>query len=133
VTYVPARNTIFLSMALGLAESLEAEAIFIGVSSVDYSHYPDCRPEFINAFQTMAKLATKVGIEGAPIAIYAPLQYLNKVQTIQLGIQLAVPYHLTVSCYKANDAGEACGRCDSCVFRKRGFIGAGAVDPTLYL
>ncbi|MFI4919231.1 MAG: 7-cyano-7-deazaguanine synthase QueC [Legionellales bacterium] len=132
VTYVPARNTIFLSMALGFAESVGAQAIFIGVSSVDYSHYPDCRPEFINAFQALAHLATKVGAEGTSVVIHAPLQYLNKVETIQLGMKLAVPYHLTVSCYQANDDGEACGRCDSCMFRKKGFVGAGTADPTLY-
>lgn len=132
VTYVPARNTIFLAMALGYAESIGATAIFIGASSVDYSHYPDCRPEFIEAFQALATLATKTGVEGKPIAIEAPLQYLSKAQTIQLGTQLGVQYGLTVSCYQANEAGEACGDCDSCAFRKKGFKEAGVTDPTLY-
>ncbi|CAM2873998.1 transcriptional regulator ExsB [Legionella steigerwaltii] len=132
VTYVPARNTIFLAMALGLAESIGARDIFIGASSVDYSHYPDCRPEFIEAFQTLANLATKAGVTGDHFSIHAPLQHLSKVQTIQLGISLGVDYSLTVSCYQANDAGEACGECDSCTFRRRGFIGAGVADPTLY-
>lgn len=132
VTYVPARNTIFLSMALGFAESISAQSIFIGASSIDYSHYPDCRPEFIAAFQTMANLATKAGMTGNPVTISAPLQYLSKVQTIELGMELHVDYSLTVSCYQANDAGAACGQCDSCTFRKRGFSGAGVSDPTLY-
>ncbi|KTD69613.1 MULTISPECIES: 7-cyano-7-deazaguanine synthase QueC [Legionella] len=132
VTYVPARNTIFLAMALGLAESIGARDLFIGASSVDYSHYPDCRPEFIEAFQTLANLATKAGVTGDRFSIHAPLQHLSKVQTIQLGISLGVDYSLTVSCYQANDAGEACGECDSCTFRRRGFSGAGVADPTLY-
>ncbi|MBI2786548.1 MAG: 7-cyano-7-deazaguanine synthase QueC [Legionella longbeachae] len=132
VTYVPARNIIFLAMALGFAESIGARTIFIGASSVDYSHYPDCRPEFIAAFQTLANLATKAGVSGDPFAIHAPLQHLSKVETIQLGISLNVDYSLTISCYQANDAGEACGQCDSCTFRRRGFIGAGVEDPTLY-
>lgn len=132
VTYVPARNTIFLSMALGFAESIGARSIFIGASSVDYSHYPDCRPEFIKAFQTLANLATKSGIEGHPFSINAPLQQLSKVQTIQLGHQLGVDYGMTVSCYQADEAGAACGICDSCTFRKRGFSGAGLADPTVY-
>lgn len=132
VTYVPARNTIFLSMALGYAESVGARDIFIGASSVDYSFYPDCRPEFIQAFQTMANLGTKAGVEGYPFTIQAPLQHLSKVQTIQMGIELGVAYQLTVSCYQANEAGEACGECDSCSFRKRGFLGAGVEDPTRY-
>ncbi|KTD11614.1 transcriptional regulator ExsB [Legionella gratiana] len=132
VTYVPARNTIFLAMALGFAESISARDIFIGASSVDYSHYPDCRPEFISAFQTLANLATQAGVSGDLFTIHAPLQQLSKVQTIQLGISLGVDYSLTVSCYQANDTGEACGQCDSCTFRHRGFIGAGIDDPTLY-
>lgn len=132
VTYVPARNTIFLSMALGFAESIGARDIYIGASSVDYSHYPDCRPAFIESFQTLANLATKAGIEGDPFTIHAPLQYLNKQQTIQLGLDLGVNYALTVSCYQANDAGEACGHCDSCTFRKRGFGAVGVEDPTVY-
>lgn len=132
VTYVPARNTIFLSMALGYAESLGARDIFIGASSIDFSHYPDCRPEFIQAFQTLANLATKAGTEGDPFTIHAPLQYLSKVKTIELGHTLGVDYGLTVSCYQANDAGQACGTCDSCTFRARGFVGAGVSDPTRY-
>lgn len=132
ITYVPARNTIFLSMALGFAESIGARDLFIGVSSVDYSHYPDCRPEFIKAFQTLANLATKAGVEGDCFTVHAPLQYLSKVQTIQLGMELGVNYALTVSCYQVNDAGEACGQCDSCTFRKQGFAGAELEDPTLY-
>ncbi|AAU28933.1 TPA: 7-cyano-7-deazaguanine synthase QueC [Legionella pneumophila] len=132
VTYVPARNTIFLAMALGYAESIGARDIFIGASSVDYSHYPDCRPEFIESFQSLANLATKAGIEGDRFTINAPLQYLSKVQTIQLGTELGVDYGLTVSCYQANEAGEACGQCDSCTFRKRGFKSAGVDDPTRY-
>ncbi|HHF7367513.1 TPA: 7-cyano-7-deazaguanine synthase QueC [Legionella bozemanae] len=132
VTYVPARNTIFLAMALGFAESIGAREIFIGASSVDYSHYPDCRPEFIQSFQNLANLATKAGISGDQFTIHAPLQHLSKIETIQLGVSLGVDYSLTVSCYQANDAGEACGQCDSCTFRKRGFLGAGIDDPTLY-
>ncbi|EHL29240.1 ExsB protein [Legionella drancourtii LLAP12] len=132
ITYVPARNTIFLSMALGFAESIGARDIYIGASSVDYSHYPDCRPEFIAAFQTLANLATKAGVSGDPFTIHAPLQHLSKVKTIELGLSLGVDYSLTVSCYQANDAGEACGQCDSCTFRKRGFANAGVADPTLY-
>ena len=132
LTYVPARNTIFLSMALGFAESIGARSIFIGASSVDYSNYPDCRPEFINAFQNLANLATKAGIEGDFFRIYAPLQHLSKAKTIQLGLELGIDYSLTVSCYQANEAGKACGRCDSCVLRKKGFSEAGVTDPTLY-
>lgn len=131
-TYVPARNTIFLSMALGYAESIGARDIFIGASSVDYSHYPDCRSEFIQAFQVLANLATKAGVEGDVFTIHAPLQHLNKAETIQWGIALGVDYRLTISCYQANDAGQACGQCDSCTFRQKGFHGAGVVDPTLY-
>jgi 7-cyano-7-deazaguanine synthase len=133
VTYVPARNTIFLAIALGYAESINARDIFIGASSVDYSHYPDCREEFISAFQTMANLATKAGVNGDPFTVHAPLQHLGKVETIQLGHNLGVDYSMTISCYRANELGEACGVCDSCTFRKRGFIGAGLQDPTRYL
>ncbi|MCW8387256.1 7-cyano-7-deazaguanine synthase QueC [Fluoribacter dumoffii] len=132
VTYVPARNTIFLAMALGLAESIGARDIFIGASSIDYSHYPDCRPEFIEAFQKLANLATKAGVMGNRFSIHAPLQHLSKAQTIQLGVSLGVDYSLTVSCYRANEAGAACGECDSCTFRRRGFKEAGVADPTLY-
>ncbi|WP_133136194.1 7-cyano-7-deazaguanine synthase QueC [Legionella rowbothamii] len=132
VTYVPARNTIFLSMALGFAESIGARDIYIGASSIDYSHYPDCRPEFIAGFQALANLATKAGISGDPFTIHAPLQHLSKIKTIELGLGLGVDYSLTVSCYQADDDGKACGSCDSCTFRKRGFAGASVSDPTLY-
>jgi len=132
VTYVPARNTIFLSLALGFAESIGARDIFIGASSIDFSHYPDCRPEFISAFQTMANLATKAGVSGDSFTVHAPLQYLSKVKTVQLGHGLGVDYSLTLSCYQANEQGEACGYCDSCTFRKKGFIEAGLPDPTRY-
>jgi 7-cyano-7-deazaguanine synthase len=133
ITYVPARNTIFFSIALGWAEVLEADAIFSGVSSTDYSGYPDCRPEYIAAFQTMANLATKRGVEGNPIKIETPLTKLNKAQTIKLGQDLGVDYSLAVSCYRADDEGLACGTCDSCVFRKKGFAELGANDPTRYV
>ncbi|MBU2712937.1 7-cyano-7-deazaguanine synthase QueC [Zooshikella harenae] len=133
VTYVPARNTILIAVALGWAEVLEADAIFIGVSSVDYSGYPDCRPEYIEAYQKLAELATKVGVEGRPIRIETPLIHLNKAETIQLGHKLGVDYGLTVSCYRANDEGEACGECDSCYLRKKGFSEAGVEDPTHYV
>lgn len=132
VTYVPARNLIFLSMAVGFAESVGAEDIYIGASSVDYSHYPDCRPEFITAFQTLANLATKAGISGNPLTVHAPLQHLSKVKTIELGISLGIDYSLTISCYQADHTGKACGHCDSCIFRKRGFTSAGIADPTFY-
>lgn len=131
-TYVPARNTVFLSIALGYAEVVDADAIYIGVNSVDYSGYPDCRPEYIKAFQTMANLATKRGVEGKPISIKTPLINLTKCQIIQLGINLGVDYSLTVSCYQANEQGEACGICDSCRIRKAGFAEAGISDPTRY-
>ena len=132
VTYVPARNTTFLAIALGWAEILEAEAIFIGVSAVDYSGYPDCRPEFIDDFQLLANLASKTGVEGKPILIHTPLLYLSKAETIHKGLALKVDYGLTVSCYQATDDGQACGRCDSCELRKEGFRSAGVVDPTQY-
>ncbi len=132
VTYVPARNTIFLSFALAWAEVVGAHDIFIGVSSVDYSGYPDCRPEFIDAFQKVANLATKVGVETSPFRIQTPLMHLTKAQTIQLGLSLGVDYQMTLSCYQANELGAACGRCDSCAYRKKGFIDAGVVDPTQY-
>lgn len=131
-TYVPARNTIFLSMALGLAEVLKSNDIFIGISAVDYSGYPDCRPEFLSAFQTMANLATKIGAEGNNLTIHAPLIHLSKAQTVQLGHELGVDYSMTVSCYQADDQGRACGRCDSCSLRKKGFADAGVPDPTYY-
>ena len=132
VTYVPARNTIFLSIALGWAEALGAYDIFIGVSCVDYSGYPDCRPEYIESFRQMAKLATKTGVEGNPIQIHTPLIYLSKAQTIQLGVALGVNYSQTVSCYQADDQGRACGHCDSCFLRQAGFKEAETNDPTLY-
>lgn len=133
VTYVPARNTIFLAMALGWAEVLEADDIFIGVNAVDYSGYPDCRPEFIRAFEQVARLATRAGVEGHPIRIHTPLIDLTKAQIIQRGIQLGVDYSLTVSCYQADNQGRACGQCDSCHFRSEGFRTANVPDPTHYL
>lgn len=132
ITYVPARNTVFLALALGWAEVLHASDIFIGVNAVDYSGYPDCRPEFIKAFQTMANLATKSAIEGQPIVIHTPLIALSKAEIIEFGTKLGVDYSLTVSCYSANKTGQACGRCDSCRFRKEGFNQAGIADPTRY-
>ena len=132
VTYVPARNTVFLSIALGWAEVLEADAIFVGVNAVDYSGYPDCRPDYIKAFETMANLATKRGIEGHHLKIHAPLMQLSKAQIIQQGSQLGVDYSQTVSCYQADQDGRACGRCDSCRFRQQGFSEAGITDPTPY-
>jgi 7-cyano-7-deazaguanine synthase len=132
ITYVPARNTIFLSFALGWAEVLKANDIFIGVSSVDYSGYPDCRPEFIQAFQKLANLATKAGVEEETIQLQTPLIHLSKAETIQLGLSLGVDYQLTVSCYQANDQGEACGKCDSCTYRIKGFKEANVADSTLY-
>lgn len=132
VTYVPARNTVFLSIALGWAEVLGASDIFIGVNAVDYSGYPDCRPEFISAFETMANLATKAGVEGSKLTIHAPLLNLTKTEIIRRGDQLGVDYGLTVSCYQADDEGEACGLCDSCRLRRVGFEGAGVPDPTKY-
>jgi 7-cyano-7-deazaguanine synthase len=131
-TYVPARNTVFLSVALGWAEVLDADAICIGVSAVDYSGYPDCRPEYIAAFETLANLATKRGVEGKSIKIVTPLIDLSKAQTIELGHQLGVDYSITVSCYQANELGEGCGECDSCRLRIKGFEEAGVADPTRY-
>lgn len=132
VTYVPARNTVFLSYALGLAEVLQADHIFIGVNAVDYSGYPDCRPEYIAAFEKMANLATKAGVEGHKMHIETPLIDLTKAQIIQKGVENGVDYSLTVSCYQADEEGRACGICDSCRLRKQGFIDAGIIDPTLY-
>ncbi len=132
VTYVPARNTLFLSLALGWAEVLDARTLFIGVNAVDYSGYPDCRPEFIAAFERLAQLATRAGVEGARFAIEAPLMHMSKAQIIRTGTELGVDYALTVSCYQANAAGEACGRCDSCRLRREGFAAAGVPDPTRY-
>lgn len=132
ITYVPARNTVFLSIALGWAEVLEAQDIFIGVNAVDYSGYPDCRPAFIAAFEAMANLATKLGTEANTLSIHAPLINLSKGEIIQKGIELGVDYATTVSCYQADDEGRACGKCDSCRLRKEGFNQAGIQDPTPY-
>ncbi len=132
VTYVPARNTIMLSLALAYAEVLGADDIFIGVNAVDYSGYPDCRPEFIEAYQQMARLATRAGVEGGEMTIQTPLIDLTKADIIRKGSELGVDYSLTVSCYQADRAGRACGRCDSCRIRKEGFNAAGIPDPTRY-
>jgi 7-cyano-7-deazaguanine synthase len=132
VTYVPARNTIFLSYALAAAEVINASAIVIGINAVDYSGYPDCRPEYIDAFAKMAALATKAGVEGNPITIETPLLHLTKAAIIQLGLEHGVDYAQTISCYQADNNGYACGRCDSCRLRRQGFIDAGVEDPTLY-
>ena len=132
VTYVPARNTIMLSLAMGLAEVLQAEAIFIGVNAVDYSGYPDCRPEFIAAFESLANKATKAAVEGAPLAIHTPLIDLTKAEIIQRGTLLGVDYGDTVSCYQADEDGRACAVCDSCLIRIAGFEAAGISDPTRY-
>ncbi|MBE9608174.1 7-cyano-7-deazaguanine synthase QueC [Chitinilyticum piscinae] len=132
VTYVPARNTILLSYALAWAEVLGGHDIYIGVNAVDYSGYPDCRPEYISAFQTMARLATKVGVEGASITVHTPLIRLTKAEIIQAGIALGVDYGLTVTCYQASETGEACGKCDACRLRAAGFAQAGVPDPTPY-
>lgn len=132
VTYVPARNTVFLSIALGWAEVLGAHEIFIGVNAVDYSGYPDCRPEFIRAFETVANLATRDGVEGRSFRIQTPLIDLSKAEIIRRGTALGVDYGLTVSCYQADEQGRACGRCDSCRFRAQGFKEAGVADPTPY-
>lgn len=132
VTYVPARNTVFLSIALGWAEVLSAEAIFVGINAVDYSGYPDCRPEFINAFEQLAHLATKAGVEGQKLTVHSPLITMTKAEIIQKGTELGVDYSQTISCYQANKSGKACGKCDSCRFRKQGFEQANIVDPTQY-
>ena len=133
VTYVPARNTVFLSLALGWAEVLGARDIFIGANVVDYSNYPDCRPEYLQAFETMANLATRAGVEGDPFHIHAPLMDLTKAGIISAGVGLGVDYGMTVSCYQADDHGAACGICDSCSYRRKGFLEAGVADPTRYL
>jgi 7-cyano-7-deazaguanine synthase len=132
VTYVPARNTIMLSLALAYAEVLQASDIYIGVNAVDYSGYPDCRPEYIEAYQRMARLATKAAVEGAETTIHTPLIELTKAQIIQRGTKLGVDYSRTVSCYQADGEGRACGRCDSCRIRREGFRAAGVPDPTRY-
>ncbi len=132
VTYVPARNTVFLAFALGYAEVLNATDIFIGVNAVDYSGYPDCRPAFVEAFQTLANLATKAGVEGAKFRIHTPLITLSKAEIIRKGMALGVDYGLTVSCYSADESGRACGVCDACRLRAAGFAAAGVPDPTRY-
>ena len=132
VTYVPARNTLMLSLALAYGEVIGANDLYIGVNAVDYSGYPDCRPEFIAAFQSMARLATKTGVEGAAITVHAPIIGMSKAQIIRVGTQLGVDYAMTVSCYQADDDGRACGRCDSCRLRREGFEAAGIADPTRY-
>lgn len=132
VTYVPARNTIMLSVALAWAEVLGSSEIFVGVNAVDYSGYPDCRPEFVEAYETMANLATKAGVEGNRIRIHAPLIKLTKAEIIRLGTELGVDYSLTLSCYDPDDEGAACGMCDSCTLRVRGFAEARVEDPTRY-
>lgn len=132
ITYVPARNTVFLSYAMAWAEVLEAQAIFIGVNALDYSGYPDCRSEFIEAFQTMANLATKSGVQGQVLSIETPLIDLSKAEIIKLGLSLGVDYSQTVSCYQANSEGKACGLCDSCRLRRKGFEEAAIADPTTY-
>ncbi|MDD3762582.1 MAG: 7-cyano-7-deazaguanine synthase QueC [Nevskiales bacterium] len=133
VTYVPARNTLFLSLALGWAEVLDASHLFVGVNAVDYSGYPDCRPEFIDAFERLANVATKAGVEGRPFRVHAPLIRMSKAEIIREGSRLGVDYALTVSCYQADADGRACGRCDSCRLRREGFESAGIPDPTRYL
>ncbi|MDE0950779.1 MAG: 7-cyano-7-deazaguanine synthase QueC [Halioglobus sp.] len=133
VTYVPARNTVFLSIALGWAEVLGAHDIFIGVNAVDYSGYPDCRPEYIAAFEAMANLATKAGVEGQKVTIHTPLMTQSKGDIIRTGVALGVDYALTVSCYQATEDSLACGKCDSCRLRRQGFVDAGIQDPTRYL
>ena len=133
VTYVPARNTVFLSIALGWAEVLGAQDIFTGINAVDYSGYPDCRPEYISAFETMANLATRAGVEGNKLTIHSPLMKMGKSEIISAGVKLGVDYALTVSCYQATAEGLACGKCDSCRLRRQGFVDAGVVDPTRYV
>lgn len=132
VTYVPARNTVFLSLALAWAETLDARDIFIGVNAVDYSGYPDCRPAFIQAFETLANLATRAGTEGAGFTVHTPLIALTKAEIIARGIALGIDYAQTISCYQPDTDGRACGRCDSCRIRRAGFVEAGVTDPTVY-
>lgn len=133
ITYVPARNALFLSLALGLAEVVGASDLYIGVNAVDYSGYPDCRPEFIRAFEQLANLATKAGVEGTRFQVHAPLSGMSKADIIREGVRLGVDYSLTHSCYDPDPEGRACGRCDSCVLRRRGFEQAGVADPTPYV
>ena len=131
-TYVPARNTIMLALALAWAEVLQSRDIFMGVHVLDYSGYPDCRPEFLRSFETLARLATKAGVEGAQFQVHAPLISMKKADIIRTGLQLGIDYGLTVSCYQPDDEGRACGRCDSCRLRREGFQSAGVADPTRY-
>lgn len=133
ITYVPARNTIMLSLALAWAEVLDARDIFFGANAVDYSGYPDCRPEYVRAYETIANLATKAGVEGKQLRVHAPIIALSKADIIRRGTELEVDYSMTVSCYQADDAGRACGRCDSCRLRRAGFEAAGVPDPTRYV
>ena len=132
ITYVPARNTIMLSLALAWAEVLHAQDIFFGVNAVDYSGYPDCRPEYVESFERMANLATQAAVEGKPLTLHAPLLHLSKAEIIREGVRLGVDYALTVSCYQADEQGHACGRCDSCRLRREGFQAAGVPDSTRY-
>ncbi len=132
VTYVPARNTIFLSLALAYAEVREADAIFTGANAVDYSGYPDCRPEFIAAFERLANVATKRAVEGSPVAIRAPIVHMSKADIVRTGGELGVDFSMTVSCYDADAEGRACGRCEACRLRREGFAAAGVTDPTRY-
>lgn len=132
ITYVPARNTIMLSLALAWAEVLHAQDIFFGVNAVDYSGYPDCRPEYVAAFERMANLATQAAVEGKPLTLHAPLLHLSKAEIIRQGVRLGVDYGMTVSCYQADEQGNACGRCDSCRLRREGFQSAGVPDSTRY-
>jgi 7-cyano-7-deazaguanine synthase len=132
VTYVPARNTVFLALALGWAEVLDARDIFIGVNAVDYSGYPDCRPEFIAAFERLAQLATRAGVEGRGCHVHAPLVQMRKAEIVRAGVDLGVDFGITVSCYAADEAGRACSRCDACRLRRQGFLEAGIADPTRY-
>jgi 7-cyano-7-deazaguanine synthase len=132
ITYVPARNTLLLSLALGWAEVAGAADIFVGINAVDYSGYPDCRPEFVDAFERVARLATKAGVQGTHFHIQAPLVRMSKAEIIHIGLELGVDYGMTVSCYQADMAGRACGRCDSCRLRAAGFAAAGVPDPTHY-
>ncbi|WP_019568035.1 7-cyano-7-deazaguanine synthase QueC [Thioalkalivibrio sp. ALMg13-2] len=133
VTYVPARNTVFLALALGFAETLDARLLYVGANAVDYSGYPDCRPAFIEAFRDLARVATRSGVEGTPWEVRAPLMHCSKAEIIQAGVRLGVDYSQTVSCYQADAAGRACGRCDSCRIRREGFAAAGVPDPTRYV
>ncbi len=132
VTYVPARNTVFLAIALGLAETRGAPHLVAGMNAIDYSGYPDCRPEFVRAFEALARVATRAGVEGVPFRVHTPLMELDKAGIIRLGVSLGVDYAITHSCYDPSPAGEACGRCDSCRLRARGFAAAGVPDPTCY-